>query len=194
MRLMNTGDERLSRPSYGSWLTYGLGCENQNLPGFVTMCPACRSPILRTGEALFCPASIKARTSTRKTKAADLIANIRSPRTSPQDQRRQLDLLAALNRRHQATRRDDANLEAHIQSFKLAYRMQMEATDALDISRETKATQELYKADTVHSQQLLIARRLIERGVRVVQCYHGDVQPWDSHNNLAAEHRKLGNN
>jgi hypothetical protein len=141
----------------------------------------------------FCPASIKVRTSTRKTKAADLIANIRSPRTSPQDQRRQLDLLAALNRRHQATRRDDANLEARIQSFELAYRMQMEATDALDISQETKATQELYKADTVHGRQLLIARRLIERGVRVVQCYHGDVQPWDSHNNLAAEHRKLGN-
>ena len=69
----------------------------------------------------------------------------------------------------------------------------MEATDALDISQESKATQEIYKAETVHGRQLLIARRLIERGVRVVQCYHGDVQPWDSHSNLAAEHRRLGN-
>ena len=194
MRLMNTGDERLSRPSYGSWLTYGLGCENQNLPGFVTMCPGLPVADSSNWRSAFLPGIYQGTyLDTRKTKAADLIANIRSPRTSPQDQRRQLDLLAALNRRHQATRRDDANLEARIQSFELAYRMQMEATDALDISRETKATQELYKADTVHGRQLLIARRLIERGVRVVQCYHGDVQPWDSHNNLAAEHRKLGN-
>jgi uncharacterized protein (DUF1501 family) len=70
--------------------------------------------------------------------------------------------------------------------------MQMEATDALDIAQETKATLDLYRADTVHGRQLLVARRLIERGVRVVQCYHGDVQPWDSHTNIAGEHRRLG--
>ena len=70
--------------------------------------------------------------------------------------------------------------------------MQMEATDALDISKETKETLDLYKADTVHGRQLLIARRLIERGVRVVQCYHGDVQPWDSHGSIATAHRDLG--
>lgn len=194
MRLMNTGDERLSRPSYGSWLTYGLGCENQNLPGFVTMCPGLPVADSSNWRSAFLPGIFQGTyLDTRKTKATELIADIQSPRTSPVDQRRQLDLLARLNRQHQATRRDDPNLEARIQSFELAYRMQMEASEALDISQETKATQDLYKSDTVHGRQLLIARRLIERGVRVIQCYHGDVQPWDSHNNLAAEHRKLGN-
>lgn len=193
MRLMNTGDERLSRPSYGSWLTYGLGCENQNLPGFVTMCPGLPVADSSNWRSAFLPGIYQGTyLDTRKTKVTELLANIQSPRTLPVDQRRQLDLLASLNRQHQSTRRDDANLEARIQSFELAYRMQMEATDALDISRETQATQNLYQADTLHGRQLLIARRLIERGVRVVQCYHGDVQPWDSHGNLAAEHRKLG--
>ncbi len=193
MRLMNTGDERLPRPSYGSWLTYGLGCENQNLPGFVTMCPGLPVADSSNWRSAFLPGIYQGTyLDTRKTNVTELIANIRSPRTSPQDQRRQLDLLASLNRQHQAARRDDPNLEARIQSFELAYRMQMEATDALDISQETKSTQDLYQAETVHGRQLLIARRLIERGVRVVQCYHGDVQPWDSHSNLAEEHRKLG--
>ncbi len=194
MRLMNTGDERLSRPSYGSWLTYGLGCDNQNLPGFVAMCPGLPVADSSNWRSAFLPGIYQGTyLDTRKTKVTELIANIQSPRTTQADQRRQLDLLARLNRRHQAERRDDPNLEARIQSFELAYRMQMEATDALDISQESQAIQELYKADTIHGRQLLIARRLIERGVRVVQCYHGDVQPWDSHNNLAEEHRRLGN-
>ncbi len=194
MRLMNTGDERLSRPSYGSWLTYGLGCENQNLPGFVTMCPGLPVADSSNWRSAFLPGIYQGTyIDTRKTNITELISNIQSPRTPQTDQRRQLDLLASLNREHQATRREDPNLEARIQSFELAYRMQMEATDALDISQETKATQDLYRSETLHGRQLLIARRLIERGVRVVQCYHGDVQPWDSHNNLEAEHRRLGN-
>jgi hypothetical protein len=194
MRLMNTGDERLSRPSYGSWLTYGLGCENQNLPGFVTLCPGLPVADSSNWRSSFLPGIYQGTyLDTRKTNVTELIANIQNPTIGAADQRRQLDLLARLNRQHQTSRREDANLEARIQSFELAFRMQMEATDALDISKETKATQELYKAETVHGRQLLIARRLVERGVRVVQCYHGDVQPWDSHSNIAGEHRKLGN-
>ncbi len=194
MRLMNTGDERLSRPSYGSWLTYGLGCENQNLPGFVTLCPGLPVADSSNWRSSFLPGIYQGTDlDTRKTNVTELIANIQNPVIGAADQRRQLDLLAKLNRQHQASRQEDANLEARIQSFELAFRMQMEATDALDISKESKATQELYKAETVHGRQLLIARRLIERGVRVVQCYHGDVQPWDSHSNIAGEHRKLGN-
>ena len=194
MRLMNTGDERLSRPSYGSWLTYGLGCENQNLPGFVTLCPGLPVADSSNWRSSFLPGIYQGTyLDTRKTNVTELIANIQNPVIGAADQRRQLDLLAKLNRQHQASRQEDANLEARIQSFELAFRMQMEATDALDISKESKATQELYKAETVHGRQLLIARRLIERGVRVVQCYHGDVQPWDSHSNIAGEHRKLGN-
>ena len=194
MRLMNTGDERLSRPSYGSWLTYGLGCENQNLPGFVTMCPGLPVADSSNWRSAFLPGIYQGTyLNSRKTKVTDLIANIQSPRTSSADQRQQLNLLASMNRRHQSSRNDDPNLESRIQSFELAFRMQTEATDAFDISKETKAIHELYKADTIHGRQLLIARRLIERGVRVVQCYHGDVQPWDSHSNIAGEHRKLGN-
>lgn len=193
MRLMNTGDERLSRPSYGAWLTYGLGCENQNLPGFVTLCPGLPVADSSNWRSAFLPGIYQGTyLDTRKTKVAELIANIQSPRTSAAEQRQQLDLLNRLNRGHQTPRTDDPHLEARIQSFELAYRMQMEATDALDISHESEATQKLYGADTIHGRQLLIARRLIERGVRVVQCYHGDVQPWDSHSNIEQEHRKLG--
>ena len=194
MRLMNTGDERLSRPSYGSWLTYGLGCENQNLPGFVTLCPGLPVADSSNWRSSFLPGIYQGTyLDTRKTKVTELLANIQNPVLGAFYQRRQLDLLSKLNRQHQSARPEDANLEARIQSFELAFRMQMEATDALDITKESKATQELYKAETVHGRQLLIARRLIERGVRVVQCYHGDVQPWDSHSNIAGEHRKLGN-
>jgi hypothetical protein len=193
MRLMNTGSERLSRPSYGAWLTYGLGCENQNLPGFVTLCPGLPVADSSNWRSAFLPGIYQGTyLDTRKTQASELIANIQNPAINTDEQRRQLDLLAKLNGRHQQTRQEDPQLEARIQSFELAFRMQMEATDALDVSNETQATLDLYKADTVHGRQLLMARRLVERGVRVVQCYHGDVQPWDSHNNIAAEHRRLG--
>lgn len=129
---------------------------------------------------------------TRNDTIEKLIANIRNTRLSPQSQRQQLDLLARLNRDHQESRSEDPRLEARIQSFELAYRMQMEATDAFDIARETRATQELYNASSVHGRQLLIARRLVERGVRVVQCFHGDVQPWDTHGGLEAGLKNLG--
>ena len=109
------------------------------------------------------------------------------------DQRRQLDLLLELNRRHQAARTDEPELEARIQAFELAFRMQTEATDAFDLSQEPQQVREAY-GDTVHGRQLLLARRLIERGVRIVQVYHGDVQPWDSHNDLANGHRNLAGN
>ncbi|MEZ6141862.1 MAG: DUF1501 domain-containing protein [Zavarzinella sp.] len=193
MRLMNTGDERLSRPSYGSWLLYGLGCENQNLPGFITMCPGLPVADSSNWRSAFLPGIFQGTyLDTRKKEAKDLIANIANPKTTPTDQRRQLDLLSRLNKNHQAPRADDPNLEARIQSFELAFRMQTEATEAFDISKETQQTLDLYGANKVHGRQLLIARRLIERGVRVVQCYHGDVQPWDSHGNIAGEHRRLG--
>jgi hypothetical protein len=193
MRLMNTGDERLSRPSYGAWLTYGLGCENQNLPGFVTLCPGLPVADSSNWRSAFLPGIYQGTwLDTRKTAAADLIANIRNPSATSVVQRKQLDLLGQLNRRHQQARHEDPQLEARIQSFELAYRMQMEASDVLDLSGESQSTHALYRTDTVHGRQLLMARRLLERGVRVVQCYHGDVQPWDSHGNIAGEHRRLG--
>lgn len=193
MRLMNTGDERISRPSYGAWLTYGLGSENQNLPGFVVLCPGLPVADSSNWRSSFLPGIFQGTyLDTRKSDVRELIANIQHPAFSLADQRRQLDLLDKLNRRHQQPRQDDANLEARIQSFELAYRMQMEATDAFDITNEPQQTKDMYKADTVHGRQLLIARRLIERGVRVVQCYHGDVQPWDSHDRIKENHGRLG--
>jgi hypothetical protein len=191
MRLMNCGDERLSRPSMGAWVTYGMGTENANLPGFIVMCPGLPVADVSNWRSAFLPGIYQGtHLDTRKNTVEELIENIRSSVVSPRDQRRQLELLTRLNRQHQASRAEDAALEARIQSFELAFRMQAESLEAFDVGREPQTTRQLY-GDTVHGRQLLIARRLVERGVRFVQCYHGDVQPWDSHNNIAGEHKKL---
>jgi hypothetical protein len=191
MRLMNCGDERLSRPSYGAWITYGLGTTNENLPGYIAMCPGLPVSDVSNWRSAFLPGVYQGtHINTKKTKPEDLIENITNPRITRAGQRRQLDFLAEMNAEHQRARGDDPQLEARIQSFELACRMQLEATDAFDISKEPASVRERY-GDTVQARQLLIARRLIERGVRVVQCYHGDVQPWDSHELVEENHRKL---
>jgi hypothetical protein len=192
MRLMNCGDERLSRPSMGAWVTYGIGTDNRNLPGFIAMCPGLPVADTSNWRSAFLPGIYQGtHIDTRNTQVDRLLENIRSRWVTRTDQRRQLDLLTELNRRHLARRPEDAQLEARIQSFELAYRMQMEASDAFDIGREPRRVRESY-GNTVQGRQLLIARRLVERGVRFVQCYHGDVQPWDSHDHLDANHRRLG--
>ncbi len=191
MRLMNCGDERLSRPSYGAWITYGLGTENQNLPGFIAMCPGLPVADVSNWRAAFLPGIYQGtHINTTKTKPEELLENITSNKLSRAGQRRQLDLLAELNAERQRGRGDDPQLETRIQSFELAYRMQLEATDAFDISKEPESIRQMY-GSSVQSRQLLIARRLVERGVRVVQCYHGDVQPWDSHELVEDNHRRL---
>jgi Protein of unknown function (DUF1501) len=191
MRLMNCGDERLSRPSMGAWLTYGLGSENQNLPGFVVLCPGLPVADVSNWRSAFLPGIYQGtHIDTRKSTVPELIENIANGSISRGDQRRQIDLLAELNRRHQQSRSDESALDARIQSFELAYRMQMEATDAFDVTREPQNVRDEY-GDTIHGRQLLIARRLLERGVRIVQCYHGDVQPWDSHEHIDKNHRAL---
>lgn len=191
MRLMNTGDERQSRPSYGSWLTYGLGTDNENLPGFVVLCPGLPVADYSNWRSSFLPGIYQGTyVDTRKKTVEELIDNIVNRTVSPQAQRRQLNLLAQLNRKHQEKRAEDEALEARIHSFELAYRMQMAATDAFDVSQEPQHIQEMY-GPSLQSRQMLIARRLLERGVRVVQLYHGDVQPWDSHNQIEKNHRLL---
>ena len=191
MRLMNCGDERLSRPSYGAWITYGLGTENQNLPGYIAMCPGLPVADVSNWRAAFLPGVYQGtHINSKKTKPEELIENIINARISRPAQRRQLDLLAEFNAEHQRIRGEDPQLEARIQSFELAYRMQLEATDAFDLSKEPAHVLEMY-GNTLQARQLLIARRLVERGVRVVQCYHGDVQPWDSHDLIEENHRKL---
>lgn len=191
LMLMNCGDSIQSRPSFGSWTLYGLGTENQNLPGFIAMCPG-GLPIKdnENWQAAFLPGSMQGTYVDSQHHDIDkLIANIQHPHISVADQRRQLDLLARWNARHQSTRADD-RLDARIQSYELAFGMQSEAAEAFDISREPQYILDAYGAG-VHARQTLIARRLVERGVRFVQLWHGAGQPWDNHSNIEAEHRKL---
>jgi hypothetical protein len=192
LMLMNCGEARLIRPSFGSWVTYGLGSENQNLPGFIALCPG-GYPIQETQnwQAAFLPGAYQGTyIDTRHTDLDRLIENVRNPSLGAPQQRAQLDLLRRLNERHQQHRPQDPQLEARIQSFELAYRMQMDASDAFDLNREPRRVREMY-GPGVQGRQLLIARRLLERGVRFVQVWHGAGQPWDSHDDLEVEHRRL---
>jgi hypothetical protein len=192
LMLMNCGDGRLPRPSFGSWVTYGLGSENQNLPGFIAMCPG-GYPIVATQNwrSAFLPGAYQGTyVDTQHTDVQKLIENIRNNAQSAGEQRRQLDLVQRLNERHLQQRQADAQLEARIQSFELAYRMQSEATDAFDVEREPQRVRAMYGPGT-QARQLLITRRLLERGVRFVQVWSGAGQPWDNHDNLAVNHRKL---
>jgi hypothetical protein len=192
LMLMNCGDGRLPRPSLGAWVTYGLGSENQNLPGFIAMCPG-GYPIVSTQNwrSAFLPGAYQGTyLNTQTTEIEKLIAHIRNHRWSPEQQRKQLDFVQRLNREHLSSRDDDPNLEARIQTFELAFRMQSEAAEAFDINREPAYLRAAYGEGT-HGRQLLIARRLIERGVRFVQVWSGAGQPWDNHNDLEKQHRDL---
>ncbi|MDB6038679.1 MAG: hypothetical protein JWM99_2520, partial [Verrucomicrobiales bacterium] len=127
---------------------------------------------------------------TQHTKIDKLIENIRAKYTSLPEQRQQLDLLHELNEKHRARRQMDGQLEARIESFELAYRMQLDATDAFDISREPENIRKMYGEGT-QARQLMIARRLIEKGVRFVQVWTGEGQPWDNHDDIEVNHRRL---
>ncbi|WP_372894482.1 DUF1501 domain-containing protein [Stieleria sp.] len=192
LMLMNTGESRLVRPSVGSWLTYGLGSENSNLPSFVTMCPG-GYPIKESQnwQNAFLPGKYQATYVDTSHRQVDrLLENIRSELVAATDQRQQLDLLANLNRQHAASRPHDERLQSRIESFELAYRMQSEAADAFDVTREPQSVRDEY-GDGDFARQTLIARRLVERGVRYVQLYTGAGQPWDNHDDLEKQHRKL---
>ncbi|HZJ14564.1 MAG TPA: DUF1501 domain-containing protein [Chthoniobacteraceae bacterium] len=191
LMLMNCGDSVQARPSFGAWVLYGLGTENQNLPGFVAMCPG-GYPIkdAENWQSGFLPGVYQGTfIDPKHTEVEKLIENIRSPHATAAIQRRQLDLLRELNTAHAAARGDDPQLEARLASFDLAFRMQMEATDAFDLSREPAHVRASY-GEHVHGRQTLIARRLLERGVRCVQLWHGAGQPWDHHDNIEANLRK----
>ncbi|MDB6040543.1 MAG: hypothetical protein JWM99_4384, partial [Verrucomicrobiales bacterium] len=190
--LMNCGDARQIRPAMGSWVTYGLGSENQNLPGFIAMCPG-GYPIQESQnwQSGFLPGVYQGTyIDTQHTKIDKLIENIRAKYTSLPEQRQQLDLLHELNEKHRAKRQMDGQLEARIESFELAYRMQLDATDAFDISREPENIRKMYGEGT-QARQLMIARRLIEKGVRFVQVWTGEGQPWDNHDDIEVNHRRL---
>ena len=192
LMMMNCGDVRQVRPSFGAWVTYGLGSENQNLPGFIVLCPdGLPTQGNQNWRSAFLPGSYQAtHIDTRETQIEKLIENIRNSATTVEGQRRELDLLAKLNRGYQEQRRDDALLEARVHSFELAYRMQMEADDAFDLTREPEHVRKLY-GEGIQGRQMMIARRLLERGVRFVQVWHGAGQPWDSHDDIRSNHGRL---
>lgn len=188
--MLNCGEKLPGRPSMGSWVTYGLGTENTNLPGFVVLCPGL--PVL--GHPLwastFLPAVYQGTYINNKEKDPDkLLQNIRNKSLSRDQQREELDLLASLNRLHMREQGADPQLEASIQSAEIAFRMQAAAPDAFDITKEPEKVRERY-GDTEFGRGCLIARRLAERGVRMVQVYFGNSQPWDNHDDIQI-HRTL---
>lgn len=189
---MNTGEQAFSRPSMGSWLTYGLGSENQNLPGFVVISPAQPAQGAPLWNSSFLPAAYQ---GTLVSNLKSPIANLSNPELSRNRQREQLDVLRQLNGLQQ--HEGDSQLNARISSFELAFRMQREAPEAFDVEQESAATRKLYgldeKVTETFGRQCLMARRLVERGVRFVQLYHTETskrsscQLWDQHGSLKAE-------
>lgn len=193
--LMHTGHIQPTRPSLGSWAIYGLGQENENLPGYVVLRP---SPKIVVGPALwssgFLPAEFQATSVITADMAVDkLLKNSRSPSFNFSEQRAQLDLLAAMNHEHMRARQGVSELEAQIKAMETAYRMQMEAASVFDISRESEATRASY-GDTRFGKSCLLARQLVENGVRFVTVYYtadSDNQPWDTHSNHYKRHGDL---
>ncbi len=191
--LMNSGNQQPIRPSLGSWISYGLGNENQNLPAFVVLCP--RRPVVgpQLWSNSFLPGVHQGMAVNTADFAVDkLVANLRQAETSPTDQRRQLDLLAELNRAHLAARPGDAALETQIQTMETAFRMQSEAAEAFDLEREPQEVRALY-GDSNFARSCLLARRLVGEGaVRAGDVSEQDNnQPWDTHSNNDDRHREL---
>jgi hypothetical protein len=176
-RFMNTGSLQLPKPSMGSWVVYGLGTENQNMPGFITLggSPEWRQASFLPGIYQGCNVNYSSKMS-----LDEVLLNIRSQFSPLDRQRRQLDFARTLNEMHAQQLQKDAQLEARIESFEIAFKMQTEATDAFDITKETQETRDLYGPSEMGAK-MLVARRLVERGVRFVQVAAGG---WDNHANL----------
>ena len=187
---INTGIPRPGFPSAGSWITYGLGSENSNLPGYVVLGNnrGVKGGNLNWSSA-FLPTTYQG--TLFRPEGAPVINLTRPDEIKRQDQRAQLDLMSKLNRRHMQSRPGEDALLGRIQSFELAYRMQTEATDLVDLTQETADTREMYGVDDKvtrsYGRKCLMARRLVERGVRFVQVYSDG--EWDAHSNLNGNHK-----
>jgi uncharacterized protein (DUF1501 family) len=192
--LMNSGHQQPVRPSIGSWVSYGLGSENENLPAFVVLAP--RRPVVgpQLWSNSFLPGAHQGMAvDTNDLRVDKLVANLHHPSLGRDQQKRQLDLLNALNRLHLEQRPEDAALETQIKAMETAFAMQGEAAEAFDVSREPDRVRELY-GQTNFGQSCLLARRLVERGVRFVQVYYlskNNNQPWDTHTDNDGGHRRL---
>ncbi|MCU1326376.1 MAG: hypothetical protein JWN34_1746 [Bryobacterales bacterium] len=181
--LFHTGNIAATRPSMGSWLSYGLGSENKDLPGFVVLSPG-QGGSGGLGRSGFLPARHQGTYFDDAVVEPDkMIRFLKNADLDKEKQRTQLDLIQALNKDHQASFGEDEFLEGRIESMETAYSMQFEATDAFDIRKETQAMRDSY-GDTPFAHGCLLARRLVERGVRTVHVYYGPGQPWDDHSKI----------
>lgn len=192
---MNTGSVLMGRPSLGSWVGYGLGTENQDLPTFVVLPDPAGG--IKGGPPAYGAGYLPAtHQGTVVRSGPHPILDLNPPAgMSAARQRRTLDLIGRLNEHHLAARWKDEELEARIRAYELAYRMQSAAPDAVDLSRETEDTRRLYGIDRAETAEFgtrcLLARRLVERGVRFVQLYSGDVNGWDAHEDVESNHSRM---
>ena len=202
MFMMNSGHVQSVRPSYGSWLLYGLGTENQNLPGYVVLGPNHPVNGAANWSNRFLPGIYQGTHLDLRPnyEPERVIAHLANTQLSQEEQRRQLNLIQSMNRRQIERRGSDPLLEARIESFEMAFRMQTAAPEAFDLHTEPESIRQLYGLGTrpggegnIFAQNCLLARRLVERGVRVVQVYFGTFQPWDTHDNNANQHRNHAN-
>lgn len=178
---MNNGTIIPTRPSMGAWFLYGLGTENQNLPGYVVLCPGRPVRFSILWNSAFLPSAHQGTyINHSKIDPQKMVPHLRNGQWDRATQQRQLDLLRKLNVEHKAGRPGSSLLDARIKAMETAFRMQFEASEAFDLNRETKATREAYGAGHF-SNGCLLARRMVERGVRFVQVYYGNGQPWDTH-------------
>jgi hypothetical protein len=193
---MNTGSVQIGKPSLGAWLSYGLGTLNNSLPSFVVMTDPRGGPIgsASNWSAGYMPAAYQG--TLFRSQGTPLLDLATPEQVGPGTQRRALDLLARLNEQHLQTRPGDSELAARIQSYELAYRMKASATDVVDVHKESRKTQELYglfdKRTADFGRKCLIARRLLEKGVRFIQLYSGGghlEDTWDGHTNCIANHK-----
>ncbi|MBI4903736.1 MAG: DUF1501 domain-containing protein [Acidobacteria bacterium] len=190
---MNTGDILAGRPSLGAWVTYGLGSANRNLPTFVTLLDD-REPVggPKNWSAGFLPATFQ---GTQFRTGDTPILHLKNPQgVTNQQQRGKLDYLKELNQRWGVDKTDDTELDARVRAYELAYQMQSAAPEAVDLASESETTRKLYGLDDALTQSFgrncLMARRLVERGVRFVELYCGSGSGWDAHNNIEANHSK----
>jgi len=191
--MMGCGRNVIGSPAAGSWITYGLGTENQNLPGFVVLCPGVPVSVgSQMWSSAFLPGVYQGTHINNRQPNPDpekLIPFLRNPQYGLESQKRQLEFLRAIDEEHSRQRPGDAEMEASIQSMEIAYRMQTEAMDAFDIRKETDATRERY-GEGEFARGCLLARRLVERGVRTVQVFYGASEPWDHHADIM-QHQAL---
>ncbi|MCA9063999.1 MAG: DUF1501 domain-containing protein [Planctomycetaceae bacterium] len=196
MMMMNVGHLQPSRPSMGAWLCYGLGTENQNLPGFIAMSPRAqpRGRLANWGNAFLPGAYAGTYVNIHEMHPDRILSDLQNSHLTRKEQRQQVDLLSQLNRMHLERQQQDQQLEAGIQTMEMAFRMQFAVPEAFDTTQETQSTLEMY-GDTEYARGCLLARRLVERGVRCVQLSHsidGYDIAWDTgHDDIAGGHRRL---